>query len=97
VTGILLTCCYDNQEFFRVGYYLSHVYENEELNLNPPEKIEIDNVVRSILSEKPRITKFNIDWHTNDKNQIPTLNNNKYMFDERKKTAKENIHSNFFN
>ena len=75
---------------------MNNVYENEEMNINPPEKVEIEKVLRSILSDKPRITKFNINWDTEDTNSIPTFNNYNYMFDEGKKTS-ENIYNNFFN
>ena len=66
VTAILLCCLYCGQEFFRCGFYLNNVYDNEEMNVNPPEQIVIDKVVRSILADKPRITKFNIDWNCCD-------------------------------
>jgi len=62
VTAILLTCSYNNQEFFRVGYYVNVTFDNEEMNLNPPENIDINHVVKNILHDKPRITKFNIEW-----------------------------------
>ena len=62
VTGILLTCSYNNQEFFRVGYYVNNYYEEQELNENPPLKPDIDRLTRHILVEKPRVTKFQIQW-----------------------------------
>jgi hypothetical protein len=77
VTAILLCCLYCGQEFFRCGFYLNNVYDNEEMNVNPPEQIVIDKVVRSILADKPRITKFNIDWNCCDTpiiTNIPTMN-----------------------
>jgi hypothetical protein len=49
------------------------------MNLNPPEQVPIDKVERTILAEKPRITKFNIDWDS-DNNVIPSYNN--YMFND---------------
>ncbi len=94
VTAILLTCSYNNQEFFRVGYYVNNIYDNDEMNLNLPEKVLIDRLVRNILSDKPRITKFNINWDSEVTN-IPSFNNYNYMFDEGKKTS-ENIQNNFF-
>ena len=77
VTAILLCCLYSGQEFFRCGFYLNNVYDNEEMNANPPEQIVIDKVIRSILADKPRITKFNIDWNCYDTcmNAITTINN----------------------
>jgi histone chaperone ASF1 len=62
VTGILVTCSYANQEFFRVGYYVNNYYEELELAENPPEKPLIDRLIRHILVEKPRVTKFQIQW-----------------------------------
>jgi histone chaperone ASF1 len=62
VTGILVTCSYANQEFFRVGYYVNNYYEEPELAENPPEKPLIDRLIRHILVEKPRVTKFQIQW-----------------------------------
>ena len=74
VTAILLTCSYNSQEFFRVGYYVNVTYDNEEMNLSPPDLIEIDRVVKNILSDKPRITKFTIEWDCSV-SAIPSFNN----------------------
>jgi hypothetical protein len=49
------------------------------MNLNPPEQVDIEKVERTILSDKPRITKFNIDWDSTD-NVIPSYNN--FMFND---------------
>ncbi|KAL8376026.1 hypothetical protein RB595_007234 [Gaeumannomyces hyphopodioides] len=62
VTVILLTCRYDGREFVRVGYYVNHEYETDELNADPPAKPIIEKVRRNILSEKPRVTRFAIKW-----------------------------------
>ena len=63
VTAVLLTCSYkDNQEFLRVGYYCNIEYDDPELNENPPLQIDIARLNRHILAEKPRVTKFQIDW-----------------------------------
>ena len=58
VTGILVTCSYNNQEFFRVGYYVNNYYEEQELIENPPDRPLLDRLIRHILVEKPRVTKF---------------------------------------
>jgi hypothetical protein len=70
-----------------VGYYVNNIYDNEEMNLNLPENVQIDRVVRNILSDKPRITKFNINWDQ-EVSVIPSYNNYNYMFDEGKKLVK---------
>ena len=81
VTAIILCCSYNNQEFFRCGYYLNNLYDNEEMNLNPPEKVDKNHILRSLLADKPRITRFDIDW---DNEQI----NKNY---EQEKDIKENF------
>ncbi|CCE61779.1 hypothetical protein TPHA_0B01070 [Tetrapisispora phaffii CBS 4417] len=62
VTVILLSCSYDGREFVRVGYYVNNEYDSDELRENPPAKVQVDHVVRNILAEKPRVTRFNIVW-----------------------------------
>ena len=61
----MLTCSYNNnQEFFRVGYYVNNAYSEEfpDLIENPPFNPDISKLTRHILVEKPRVTKFQIDW-----------------------------------
>ena len=72
VTAIILCCSYNNQEFFRCGYYLNNIYDNEEMNMNPPEKVDKDRIIRSLLADKPRITRFDIEW---DNENIDNINN----------------------
>lgn len=62
VTVILLSCSYKEREFVRVGYYVNNEYDSEELRENPPTKVQVDHIVRNILAEKPRVTRFNIVW-----------------------------------
>ncbi|KAK9465960.1 anti-silence-domain-containing protein [Lipomyces arxii] len=68
VTVILLTCSYNGKEFVRVGYYVNNEYDTEELRENPPNKVQIEHVMRNVLAEKPRVTKFSIEWD-NDGNK----------------------------
>ena len=62
VTVILLSCSYDDREFVRVGYYVNNEYDSEELNAEPPSKVDIKRVRRNVLAEKPRVTRFAIKW-----------------------------------
>jgi histone chaperone ASF1 len=62
VAGVLVTCSYNNQEFFRVGYYCNNYYDDPELAENPPEKADILKLTRHMLVEKPRVKKFTIQW-----------------------------------
>lgn len=68
VTVILLSCSYAGREFVRVGYYVNNEYDSEELRENPPAKVQVEHVVRNILAEKPRVTRFNIVWDNEDSN-----------------------------
>lgn len=67
VTVLLLTCSYVGQEFIRVGYYVNNEYDDEQLKEEPPQKVLIDRVQRNILSDKPRVTKFPINFHPENK------------------------------
>ncbi|XP_075091431.1 putative histone chaperone ASF1A isoform X2 [Nicotiana tabacum] len=62
VTVLLLTCSYVGQEFVRVGYYVNNDYDDEQLREEPPQKVLIDRVQKNILSDKPRVTKFPINF-----------------------------------
>jgi histone chaperone ASF1 len=46
-----------------VGYYVNNEYTDEALALEPPAKPVIEKVRRSILAEKPRVTRFAIKWY----------------------------------
>ncbi|KAK3036532.1 hypothetical protein RJ639_030973 [Escallonia herrerae] len=63
VTVLLLTCSYLGQEFVRVGYYVNNDYDDEQLREEPPQKVLIGKVQRNILTDKPRVTKFPINFH----------------------------------
>lgn len=62
VTVLLLTASYDGREFVRVGYYTNNEYDTEELNKEPPNKPVVERIVRNVLAEKPRVTRFAIKW-----------------------------------
>ncbi|XP_041359129.1 histone chaperone asf1b-B-like [Gigantopelta aegis] len=63
VTVVLLTCSYLNQEFIRVGYYVSNTYDDLELQENPPNTPLFEKLQRNILANDVRVTKFRIDWN----------------------------------
>jgi len=66
VTAIIITISFRKQEFFRCGYYVYNNYVEEELLMNDPPQVMIERLQRNILVDKPRITRFNIDWGLND-------------------------------
>lgn len=65
LTVILLTASYRSQEFVRIGYYVHTEYEDEELRLQdpPPRPPLPEKMVRTVAADKPRVTRFNIDWY----------------------------------
>ncbi|KAG7882352.1 hypothetical protein KL905_000153 [Ogataea polymorpha] len=71
VTVILLSCSYREREFVRVGYYVNNEYDSEELRENPPSKVQVEHIVRNILAEKPRVTRFNIVWDNEEEEEYP--------------------------
>ena len=90
VTAVILCCSYNNQEFFRCGYYLNNLYDNEEMNFNPPEKVDKNHILRSLLADKPRITRFDIDWDNDSRNKNSEKernNNENFMFEDGKMDA----------
>ena len=62
ITAILLTCSYRDQEFLKIGYYVNNEYTDAVLIENPPETPDTTKIQRSILADKPRVTRFMIDW-----------------------------------
>lgn len=65
VTAIIITISYRNQEFIRVGYYVHNVL-NDDLSEEEKSKAQpltlVSHTRRTILTDKPRITKFRINW-----------------------------------
>ena len=69
ITVILVTCSYRDQEFARVGYYVNNEYipfqgynpmEHGEIDAQSP--IDLNKVTRTIVADKPRVTRFPIQW-----------------------------------
>jgi histone chaperone ASF1 len=61
VAALILTGAYKEHEFVRVGYYQNTEYDDEGLKENPPAKPLFERLVRDI-SQKPRVTRFQIKW-----------------------------------
>ncbi|KAJ2901695.1 Histone chaperone asf1 [Coemansia aciculifera] len=73
VTVILLTCSYKEKEFVRIGYFVENSYIDEALLLAPPDVPVIDKIYREVLSEKPRVTRFPINWDDPSKEEAPPV------------------------
>ena len=78
ITVILVTCSYREQEFARVGYYVNNEYRpfegyNEEEHGSPDiEKLDLTKVYRQIVADKPRVTRFPIQWAGDSKVASPS-------------------------
>ncbi|CAO3677241.1 unnamed protein product [Rhizopus stolonifer] len=70
VTVVLLSCFYREKEFVRVGYYVNNEYTDEVLRESPPEEAIIEKLQRNILADKPKVTRYTIDW-SSQQNQPP--------------------------
>eukprot|EP00299_Pterocystis_sp_00344_P019388 c9623_g1_i3.p1 GENE.c9623_g1_i3~~c9623_g1_i3.p1 ORF type:complete len:213 (+),score=42.96 c9623_g1_i3:29-640(+) len=62
VTAVLLSCSYRGQDFIRVGYYVMNQYTDPELRENPPATPILDKIQRSVMTDHPRVTKWQIQW-----------------------------------
>ncbi|KAJ1610155.1 putative ASF1 anti-silencing function 1 like protein [Cryptosporidium canis] len=75
---VLILGSYRNEEFIRIGYYVHNVYTDPLLEDNPPDIPILDKLQRIVLSESPRLTRFNISWdsrHEEQANSQKSLNN----------------------
>lgn len=72
-----MTASYRSQEFIRVGYYvhnqlIGELQEGKEIDdLSLPDLVK--QIKRTIISDKPRVTKFNIDWLSQSKDSTYLL------------------------
>ncbi|OZJ02041.1 hypothetical protein BZG36_05081 [Bifiguratus adelaidae] len=78
VTVVILSCYYRSKEFIRVAYYVNNEYMDEELrnipledeqgNSLPPPPLVIEKLYRNILADKPKVTRYMIDWDAQSNN-----------------------------
>jgi len=77
VTVVLVTCSYREKEFVRVGYYVNNEYtEPIEEGKSAPLPLDMSKVRRVVLSEKPRVTRFPIQWGDKEEPQQATSQEN---------------------
>lgn len=62
VTAVLIRALYKDCEFVRIGYLVNVEYIDEALKACPPLIRCPDRLYRSILADKPRVTRFSINW-----------------------------------
>eukprot|EP01117_Protostelium_nocturnum_P013721 TRINITY_DN5153_c0_g1_i1.p1 TRINITY_DN5153_c0_g1~~TRINITY_DN5153_c0_g1_i1.p1 ORF type:complete len:490 (+),score=94.16 TRINITY_DN5153_c0_g1_i1:118-1587(+) len=76
-TCVLLGCSYVGQEFINVGFFISNEYDTKELNEHPPSRPNFSRMIRNIAADKPKVTRYVIDWTLEDPNyekEIEELN-----------------------
>jgi histone chaperone ASF1 len=72
VAAVILTGSYKDQEFVRVGYYQNTEYDSQEMRdqyaaavqNGTANQMDIiwSRLVRELLADKPRVTRFTIKW-----------------------------------
>lgn len=75
---------------------MNNEYEDQEMRENPPEKVDLNKVIRNILSEKPRVTRVPIRWDNLDENPEPEPEPVQDEFVNEEENLFEN-HTNSFN
>lgn len=70
MTVVLLTCSFRGQEFIRVGYYVDNRVPQQLEGAGAEQAVvKPEDMVRQVLADKARVTRFLIDWSgTADKN-----------------------------
>jgi histone chaperone ASF1 len=71
VTVVLITGSYCGSEFIRIGYYVNNSHSDPEVNaaatdgtlLTEMQELPPGEITRSILADKPRVTRFLVDWN----------------------------------
>ena len=49
-------------EYFRCSYLVTHTYDSEELNMDPPMEIQYANLIREVRTNNPMITVQELQW-----------------------------------
>jgi histone chaperone ASF1 len=62
VSAIYFSVSYRAQEFVRIGYYMRHEYDCEELQNDPPAELDIRRVTRTMDMANPHVTRYPIKW-----------------------------------
>lgn len=84
MTALILTVSYQQQEFIRVGYYVHNVltedFPEEERSGSSVNRL-VKSIRRTILTDKPRITKFRIRWTEETMKEETNNHSPKHIYD----------------
>ena len=79
LSAVLLCCSYNEEEFFRCGFYINTSFDNDEMNLKIPEIIDVNYLIRNIVN-KPRIVIYQIKWDDeNDKTDNTNISEKEFQ------------------
>lgn len=57
-------------QFIRIGYYVNNEYSLPEMNESVPAVHDYSLIKRSLLADKPRVTRYKISWYLSSFNSI---------------------------
>lgn len=49
-------------EYFRCSYLVTHKYDNDQMNMDPPMEIAYANLIREVRTDNPMITVQELPW-----------------------------------
>ncbi|TMS35813.1 hypothetical protein L596_003128 [Steinernema carpocapsae] len=82
VTALLLTCKYNDQQFLKIGYFVSIDYTTEELRENRPEEIDFAQLERCVKEEDVRVHYNIIKWIEEEPIEEEPIEENQNQEDE---------------
>lgn len=63
---MLVRASYKEQEFVSIGYIVENEYDSEELRAldeaQRPDPALVQQIQRKIVTEKPKVHRYNIKW-----------------------------------
>eukprot|EP00389_Voromonas_pontica_P000153 GDKH01000234.1.p1 GENE.GDKH01000234.1~~GDKH01000234.1.p1 ORF type:complete len:199 (+),score=25.25 GDKH01000234.1:182-778(+) len=62
ITAVLLSGSYKEHQFIRIGFYVHICYLDQELKESPPDVPILEKLHRTVMTDSPRVTRFNIEW-----------------------------------
>lgn len=97
VTVLLLRCKYRDQMFVKIAWFVTHVYTDQELLDNPPEKPIIEKLQRNVSTEDVRVTYYAIKWEDPVMDEENQSGDNQGSVSMQTEGAKEPVNANVEN
>lgn len=69
-TAILISSSFMDQKFVQIGYHVNNEYTEEFDPQFPPNPVDISKLRRNILADRPRVTRYAIDWTGQNNNPL---------------------------